>query len=93
MKIYLNTADSALTMDILKKHYILYDKKLKKIENGNIKFEIEEEGNSNYIEFSVDLLCLYNKEYFYDKFSKGIFCYFKLVIEENYLHQFVEKVS
>ena len=48
MQIYLNTADSVLTMDILKKHYILNDKKLKKIENGNIEFEIEEKGNSNY---------------------------------------------
>ncbi len=91
MQIYLNTADSVLAMDILKKHYILNNKKFKKIENGNIEFEIEEEGNSNYIEFGVDLLCLYNKEHFYDKFVKGIFCYLKLVLEENYLHQFVEK--
>ena len=91
MKIYLYISDSALAIDFLKKHHILNNKNLKKIENGNQKFEIEEEGNNNYIEIGVDLQCLYNKDHFYHKFIKGIFSYFKLAFEENYLYQFVPK--
>ena len=91
MKIYLYISDSALAIDFLKKHHILNNKNLKKIENGNQKFEIEEEGNNNYIENGVDFQCLYNKDHFYHKFIKGIFSYFKLAFEENYLYQFVPK--
>ena len=34
---------------------------------------------------------MYNKDHFYHKFIKGIFSYFKLAFEENYLYQFVPK--
>lgn len=89
MQIYLKTADSELAIDILKKFYILNDKSPKKIENGD--FEIKLDGNTNNIEFGVDLLCLYDKEHFFKKFIKGIFAYFKLIFDNDYFHQYVNK--
>ena len=89
MQIYLKTADSELAIGILKKFYILNDKSPKKIENGD--FEIKLDGNTNNIEFGVDLLCLYDKEHFFKKFIKGIFAYFKLIFDNDYFHQYVNK--
>jgi len=91
MRIYMNTADSVLVMDILKKHYILNNKNFKKIENGNLEFKFEKEGKNDNIEFGIDLKCVYNNNHFYDKFVKGILDYFNLALEENYYHQFVKK--
>ena len=89
MQIYLKTADSQLAIGILKKFYILKDKNPKKIENGD--FEINLDGNTNNIEFGVDLLCLYDKEHFFKKFVKGILAYFKLIFDNDYFYQYVNK--
>ena len=79
MQIYLNTTDSALVSCYLKEHLVLNEKGLKKIENGinNGELEIKENLGKNYIQFVVDLTCLYNSDHFYHKFIKGILLYLK----------------
>ena len=83
MKIYMLTTDE-MKSDILRNHFVLNEKKTKKVGN-------EDENNNPYIEIWVDLSCTYDEESYYKKFIKGVFNYFKLVIKENYLYKYFKK--
>ena len=82
IKIYL-TADDKANAKVLKKHFILEDKKLIKVENGD---------SSTYqIKFGVNLSCVDDNNIYYHKFIKGILQYLQSAFKEKYLYQYINK--
>ena len=82
IKIYL-TADDKANAKVLKKHFILEDKKLIKVENGD---------SSTYqIKFGVNLSCVDDNNIYYHKFIKGILQYLQSAFKEKYLYQYINR--
>lgn len=84
MNIYMMTTDK-INSQILKRHFILKDKDLKKIENGDT-----EKAELPFIQFGINLSCTYNKNSYYHTFIKGILCYFKLAFKKDYLKEYID---
>ena len=84
MNIYMMTTDK-INSQILKRHFILKDKDLKKIENGDT-----EKAELPFIQFGINLSCTYNKNSYYQTFIKGILCYFKLAFKKDYLKEYID---
>lgn len=82
MTIYLIT-DDKIRSDVLKRHYILKDTKMKKVENGNAN-------GKPVFEFGVKLSCLYDIKTYYKSFISGILHYIELVFDNNYLHEYIK---
>lgn len=83
MNIYMMTIDQTKSK-ILKSHFILKDKDLKKIEDDDT-----EKAELPFVKFGINLSCTYSKDSYYRKFIKGILFYFKLAFEENYLKEYI----
>lgn len=82
IKIYLAVDDKA-NAKVLKKHFILEDKKLIKVENGD---------SSTYqIKFGVNLSCVDDNNIYYHKFIKGILQYLQSAFKEKYLYQYINR--
>ena len=83
MNIYMMTIDQTKSK-ILKSHFVLKDKDLKKIEDGDT-----EKTKLSFVKFEINLSCTYSKDSYYHKFIKGILYYFKFAFEENYLKEYI----
>ena len=84
MEIYITILDE-IKAEILKNHFILKEKKLKKIENKDTNFD------NDFIKFGVSFSCIFDEESYYKKFVHGIFLYFKAIFKENYLYEYIEQ--
>ena len=84
MNIYMMTTDK-INSKILKRHFILKDKDLKKIEDGDT-----EKAELPFIKFGINLSCTYSKISYYHTFIKGILCYFKLAFKKDYLKEYID---
>ena len=80
--IYMNTIDD-LVADCLRRHYILKKTIPKKMD--------DDETSNGCVKFSISLSCLDNDDKFYHKFIKGMFQYFQLCFENNYLYEYLQK--
>ena len=83
MNIYMMTIDQTKSK-ILKSHFVLKDKDLKKIGDDDT-----EKAELPFVKFGINLSCVYSKDSYYHKFIKGILFYFKLAFEENYLKEYI----
>ena len=77
MEIYMSTEDK-IEAEALRQHHILKEKKLTKLENGDLN-------GDTYVKFGISLPCIFAQKSYYDKFIKGMFRYFQLSFKENYL--------
>ena len=84
MEIYITIIDE-IKAEILKNHFILKEKKLKKIENKDTNFD------NDFIKFGVSFSCIFDEQSYYKKFVHGIFLYFKAIFKENYLYEYIEQ--
>ena len=84
MEIYITIIDE-IKAEILKNHFILKEKKLKKIENKDTNFD------NDFIKFGMSFSCIFDEESYYKKFVHGIFLYFKAIFKENYLYEYIEQ--
>ena len=82
MEIYMSTEDK-IEAEALRHHHILKEKKLTKLENGNLN-------GDSYVKFGISLSCIFDPKSYYDKFIKGMFRYFQLSFKENYLYEFIK---
>ena len=82
IKIYLTTTD-AKKLKVLREHFVVENKELKKLDNENTEY-------STSCEIGVSLECAYDTESYYHKFIKGILRYFLLIFKKNYLYEFIE---
>ena len=77
MEIYMSTEDK-IEAEALRQHHILKEKKLTKLENGDLN-------GDTYVKFGISLSCIFDPKSYYEKFIKGMFRYFQLSFKENYL--------
>ena len=82
MEIYMAT-DDELKAEVLRHHFILKEKKLEKVQNGDTSDTI-------FVKFGISFSCLYDEESYYNKFIKGILRYFRLIFKENYLYEYIK---
>ena len=82
MEIYMAT-DDELKAEVLRHHFILKEKKLEKVQNGDTSDTI-------FVKFGISFSCLYDDESYYNKFIKGILRYFRLIFKENYLYEYIK---
>ena len=82
MEIYMAT-DDELKAEVLRHHFILKEKKLEKVQNGDTSDTI-------FVKFWISFSCLFDEESYYNKFIKGILRYFRLIFKENYLYEYIK---
>ena len=82
MEIYMAT-DDELKAEALRHHFILKEKKLEKVQNGDTSDTI-------FVKFGISFSCLFDEESYYNKFIKGILRYFRLIFKENYLYEYIK---
>ena len=82
MEIYMSTEDK-IESEALRQHHILKEKKLTKLENGDLN-------GDTYLKFGISLSCIFDPKSYYDKFIKGMFRYFQLSFKEDYLSQYIK---
>ena len=83
MQIYIISIDETKA-EALRNHFILNEKKMKKIENGDTNGDA-------FIKFAVSFSCLFDEESYYKKFVQGILLYLRAAFKENYLFEYIEK--
>ena len=82
MQIYIASTDE-IKAEALRNHFILKEKKMNKVEDGDINGDA-------FIEFGVSLSCLFDEESYYKKFVQGILLYLRAAFKENYLLEYIE---
>ena len=82
MQIYITSIDE-IKSEALRNHFILEEKTMKKIENGDKNGEA-------FIQFGVSFSCLFDEDSYYKKFVQGILLYLRAAFKEKYLSEYIE---